>query len=342
MIIMTDFAKHLENFFIKYLIGECGSSRHTIRAYRDSFSLLLLFMKKTKGLNADRIELKNIDKGIILDFLLWLEKEYNNSLSTRNQRYAAIRSFCGYLQYVEPTRIGEWQSIRSIKLKKPLTKTISYLSIEAIKLLLEQIPTNTRSTKRDLALLALLYDSGARVQELIDLTPSCIRHEIPYTIRLTGKGKKQRIVPLQKEQVNLLKQYIEDHGLDNPEKEFGPLFLNRVGEKLTNPGITYILKKYANAAKNVNSKIIPNILSPHILRHSKAMHLLQSGINLVYIRDFLGHKSIQTTEIYARADSNQKREALESVYVNVIPEKNSERSWEKNKSLKDFLKSLGE
>ena len=338
---MTDFAKYLENFFIKYLIGECGLSKHTIRAYRDSFTLLLTFMKQVKHINADKLELKHLNRDIILDFLLWLEHEHNNGISTRNQRYAAIRSFFKYLQYEEPTRIKEWQNIRSIKLKKSIIKTVDYLSIDGIRLLLEQIPVNTRSSRRDLAMLALLYDSGARVQELTDLTPSCIRFETPYNVRLTGKGNKQRIVPLQKEQIKLLEQYMKDYGLDTPEREMRPLFSNRIGEKLTGAGITYILKKYANAARLSNKDLIPDTLSPHSFRHSKAIHLLQSGINLIYIRDFLGHKSIQTTEIYARVDSKQKREALESVYTDVIPEKNKERSWEKNRTLKDFLKSLG-
>ena len=338
---MTDFAKHLENYFLKYLIGEYGVSKHTIRAYRDSFALLLTFMKQVKNIDADKLELKHLNRNVVLDFLLWLEREHKNGITTRNQRYATIRSFCKYLQYEEPTRIGEWQNIRSIKLKKSIEKTIDYISIDGIKLILSQIPVNTRNSRRDLAMLALLYDSGARVQELIDLTPSCIRFEPPYHVRLTGKGNKQRLVPLQKEQVKLLEHYIVDFGLNTPEKEVNPLFFNRIGEKLTGAGVTYILKKYADAARLSDRDLIPDVISPHILRHSKAMHLLQAGINLVYIRDFLGHRSIQTTEIYARADSKQKREALESVYVDVIPQKNTERSWEKNQRLKDFLKGLG-
>jgi len=338
---MTDFAKHLESYFLKYLIGEYGVSKHTIRAYRDSFSLLLTFMKQVKNIDADKLELKHLNRDVVLDFLLWLEREHKNGITTRNQRYAAIRSFCKYLQYEEPTRIAEWQNIRSIKMKKSIDKTIDYITIEGIKLLLNQIPVNTRNSRRDLAMLALLYDSGARVQELIDLTPSCIRFETPHHVRLTGKGNKQRLVPLQKEQIKLLEQYIEDYGLNSPEKELNPLFFNRTGEKLTGAGVTYILNKYVNAARLTDRNLIPDIISPHSLRHSKAMHLLQAGINLVYIRDFLGHRSIQTTEIYARADSKQKREALESVYIDVIPQKSTERSWEKNRTLKDFLKSLG-
>lgn len=187
-------------------------------------------------------------------------------------------------------------------------------------------------------MLALLYDSGARVQELIDLTPACIRFETPYHIRLTGKGNKQRIVPLQKEQIKLLEEYITDYGLNRPEKELCPLFFNHTGDKLTDAGVAYILKKYVSSAKLGNPDLIHEVISPHSIRHSKAMHLLQAGINLVYIRDFWGHKSIQTAEIYARADSKQKREALESVYVDIIPQKNKERSWEKNPNLREFLR----
>ena len=135
----------------------------------------------------------------MLDFLLWLEEKYNNSISTRNQRYATIRSFYKYLQYEEPMRIGEWQNFRAIKMKKSINKTIDYLPVDGIKLLLAQIPDNNRNSRRDLAMLALFYDSDARVQELVDLTPSCIRFNIPHNIRLAGKGNKQRIVPLQKE-----------------------------------------------------------------------------------------------------------------------------------------------
>jgi integrase/recombinase XerD len=338
---MTDFGKYLEKFFNKYLIGEYGASRHTIRAYRDSFTLLLTFMNDVKFIDVDSIQLKHINRDVILDFLLWLEHEGNNSTSTRNQRYAAIRSFFKFLIYEDPTRMGEWQNIRSIRLKKTASKAISYLSIEAIKLLLEQIPQNNRSSRRDLAMIALLYDSGARVQELIDLSPSCIRFEKPFMILLTGKGNKQRLVPLQERQIEFLKEYINDYGLNKREKEMSPLFFNRIGEKLTPAGVTYILKKHANSARLINPEIIPEVISPHTLRHSKAMHLVQAGLNIFFIRDFLGHSSVQTTDLYARTDSKQKREALESVYIDVLPQSSNDRSWEKNSALKEFLKGLG-
>lgn len=214
--------------------------------------------------------------------------------------------------------------------------------MDGIKLLLAQIPTNTREGRRDLAMIALLYDSGARVQELIDLTPLDIHLVKPYYATLFGKGKKKRLVPLQEQQIALLKDYMEEQNLLKPSRNHRSLFTNNRGGKLSNAGITFILMRYVKSAHAVNPDLIPERISPHCLRHSKAMHLLQAGVNLVYIRDILGHVSIQTTEVYARADSKQKREALESAYIDVIPPiEGTIRSWEKDSKLKSWLKSLG-
>ncbi|SHG74821.1 site-specific integrase [Chryseobacterium vrystaatense] len=338
---MTDFAKYLQSFFHKYLLGNFGASSNTIRAYKKCFGLLITFMNKVKGVPPHKLELKHLNRDSISDFLNWLEINCNNSISTRNNRYAAICSFCKYLQYAVPDRLAEWQNIRSIKNKKGFSKAMNYVSVEGIKLLLEQTSMETLASRRDLAMLALLYDSGMRVQELVDLSPSCVRFEYPYHIRVTGKGNKQRDIPLLKEQINLLEQYVKENHLLRPEKQFSPLFFNRGGGKLTAAGVTYILKKYAKSAREVNSQLIPQIISPHVFRHSKAMHLLQVGVNIVYIRDFLGHVSVQTTERYARADSKQKREALEAAYEDVIPEKGRLGSWEGNDDLVNFLKDLG-
>lgn len=233
--------------------------------------------------------------------------------------------------------MSQWQSVRSIRLKRAGKSSVSYLTIDGIKCLLEQIPAETRNGRRDLALLSLLYDSGARVQELVDLTPSSLRLYKPYIVELSGKGMKKRIVPLQEKQTELLRAYIKEFGLDQPSMNMHPLFFNSWGEKLTGAGVTYILLKYARIAKIVKPELIPEKISPHVLRHSKAMHLLQGGVNLVYIRDILGHVSIQTTEIYARADSKLKQEALKNAYADVI---DKEPSWVKDPKLKVFLKNL--
>lgn len=193
--------------------------------------------------------------------------------------------------------------------------------------------------RRNLALIALMYDSGARVQEMIDLSPCSLRLDKPSHITLHGKGNKKRIVPLQSQQVTLLQAYMKENSLDMYANNQRPLFANNRGGRLTNAGITYILNGYAAMARMLKPELIPEI-SPHTLRHSKAMHLLQAGVNLIYIRDMLGHVSIQTTEIYARADSKQKRNALESAYIDIIPNVGNMGSWEKDSKLKGWLKNL--
>ena len=337
----TDLAKHLSNFFGKYLPGERAASPNTILSYRDTFVLLISYMKTQKQISAEKLCLDNLSKSVIVDFLNWLQDERGNSNSTRNYRMAAIHAFFSYMQYEMPDRLNQWQEILSIKVKKTEKKSINYLTIDGIKLLLEQIDTGNRQGRRDLALLALMYDSGARVQEIIDLKPVSLRLDKPSVVKLFGKGRKARIVPLQDEQVALLKEYLQENSLNKPEMNESPLFFNSRGEKLTRSGVTYILNHYVENARKINPQLMPDKISPHSIRHSKAMHLLQAGVNLVYIRDVLGHVSIQTTEIYARADSSQKREALEKAYIDVIPEQNKTNSWKQNEPLLLWLKNLG-
>ncbi len=172
----------------------------------------------------------------------------------------------------------------------------------------------------------------------IDLTPSAIKLDKPSTVQITGKGNKMRIVPLLEDQTKVLKCYLDEHHLLEAQARMHPLFYNSRQEKLTRPGVTYILMKYVDKAKKKNRQLIPDKLSCHSLRHSKAMHLLQAGVNLVYIRDILGHVSIQTTEVYARADSRQKREAIEKAYIDVVP--NKAPMWENNNNLLGWLKSF--
>ncbi|MEC1718633.1 tyrosine-type recombinase/integrase, partial [Schinkia azotoformans] len=251
-------------------------------------------------------------------------------------RLAALHSFFRYLQYENPENLLEWQKIMSIPVKKTKKKIVNYLTLDGIKLLLEMPDLNTENGRRDLALLTLLYDTGARVQEIIDLTPSMIRLDKPYTVKLIGKGNKARIVPLMEPTVKILKQYMEEQDLMRINANSYPLFFNKRREKLTRAGINYILNKYIKLARGENKTLIPEVFTCHCLRHSKAMHMLQSGVNLVYIRDFLGHSSVQVTEIYAKIDSKQKREAIEKAYVDVTP--NEEPMWVNNTDLLTWLK----
>lgn len=336
----TDFAKHLTKYFTEHLILEKGASSNTIRAYSNTFSLLLAFMEDKEHIKADRLSCNHFTREIILRFLDWLQSDRQCGNSTRNQRLAAIHSFFKYLQYEDPKQIQLWQDILYIKVKRHVKKSVNYLSVDGIHFLLEQIPADTKDGRRNLALIALLYDSGARVQEIIDLTPSSLRLNKPYSITILGKGNKKRIVPLMEEQIALLRMYMEENRLNEPAFSQRPLFSNSRGGKLSNSGVTYILNMYAHNARILKPELILEKISPHSLRHSKAMHLLQAGVNLVYIRDILGHVSIQTTEIYARADSKLKREALEAAYINVIPNLSNEGSWEKDSKLKQWLMNL--
>jgi len=334
----TDFAAYISDFISRYLPNEKGASANTIASYRDTFVLLLNFTEKEKQVKIEKLTLDKITKETIIGFLDWIQRERKCSNTTRNSRLAAIHSFYRYLQYESMDYLHECQKILSVRFKKTKRESMTYLTIEGIKLLLQQPDTTTSRGRRDLTLLSLMYDTGARVQEIIDLSPSMLRLNKPPTIKIIGKGNKARLVPMLDAQTEHLKNYLKENRLNEPFANMYPLFFNSRKEKLTRAGINHIVQKYAITARKENGMIIPENISCHSLRHSKAMHLLQAGVNLVYIRDILGHVSIQTTEIYARADSKQKREALEKAYVNVNP--NEEPIWTKDVTLVTWLKKF--
>lgn len=334
----NDFSRYLTDFLFKYLPGERGASHNTIAAYRDTFVLLIRYIETEKNIKVNKLNISHITHKLILEFLDWLQSERKSSNATRNMRLAAIHSFCQYLQYEELSTFHESQKIQSIKIKKHEKQSISYLSIDAIRLLLRQPDITTSKGRRDLALLSLMYDTGARVQEIIDMTPENIRLDKPHTIKIKGKGNKCRIVPMLENQVKVLQNYMYENGLLQPHSNLYPLFGNTRKEKFTRAGVTCILKKYVEMARISDKSLMPHNVSCHSLRHSKAMHLLQAGVNLVYIRDILGHVSVTTTEIYARADSKQKRDAIEKAYEDTAPKENA--VWTNNDNLMQWLKSF--
>lgn len=336
----TDFAMQLSRYLGTYLPGQLGCSVNTIRSYRDTFSLFLRYCRDEEGLLPQKLTLEQINHTLVEQFLLWLENDRDCKAATRNNRLAAIHGFYRYLQVELPHMIASCQKILSIPYKKVQKKVISYLTLDGIKAILAQPDTTTPSGRRDVAMLSLLYDTGARVQELVDLQMGDIRLSCPTVIRLTGKGNKSRLVPIMAPTEKLLRQYLDECGKDISIHRGYPLFCNRMGEKLTRAGVTYILNKYLSQAKMSGDNFLPESFSPHGLRHSKAMHLLQSRVNLVYIRDLLGHADISTTEVYARADEHFKRKALEQAYPSPTP-LSEEPAWHKDDELLDWLKNLG-
>lgn len=336
-----DFDVAVEKFFGQYLVAELNASTNTIKSYRDTFLLLIGFIKSQLNIAIERITLDLFDRTLVCRFLDWLEESKGNSFSTRNQRYACLRSFFSYLMYIDPAHMSQWKLICTIKQKKGKKDVLNYLTVEGMAYFLQCIDVTTRTGRRNLTLLSFLYNTGARVQELIDLTPAALRMSEPYCVEILGKGNKKRLVPFDESMHNLLVKYMEEYNLNEISMHSHPLFFNARGQKLTRPGIAYLIDKYADIARSEHPDLIPKKLSPHCFRHSKAMHLLQAKCPLIYIRDFLGHVSIETTEVYARTDTERKREALEAAYSKVGISMSTQNNWEKDPKLKAFLKSLG-
>lgn len=337
----TILSVHLKGFFQKFLPLERGTSKHTIRSYSNTFTKLYEFFLSVKHKQANKVDLKDIARENIIEFLDWLEYSGNNKVTTRNSRLASIRAFCHYMQYKDVTNINKWQEILTIKAKKTDQPVVSYLSQEGMTKLLAQIPTDTLQGRRHLAILAFLYDTGARAQELISFTPHNLHLTNPMHVVLTGKGRKKRIVPIHEKLKEILKVYMKDIGVDETLVGREPLFRNTYGRTLTNAGLSYIINYYADMVRNKYPGLIPDKISPHSFRHSKATHLLQAGLNIIYVRDILGHNSVKYTEIYARIDSKQKREAIEKAYKDLVPTPIDNGYWSEDKELLSWLRSLG-
>lgn len=332
----TTLAMHISQFLSHYLAGQRNLSPNTIKAYRDVFVLLLRFCRDEKGIAVERLELEQIDAQLVGVFLDHLEQERHCSLRTLNQRLAVLHAFFRYVQVEEPTLLLQSQRILAIPLRRFVRHEVNYLSKDHLAALLAQPDLNRSDGRRDAVLLSVLYDTGARVQELIDLTAGDVRLEAPAQVRILGKGRKVRVVPLMENTARLLQQYIDENHLALPENYDRPLFRNKYGNQLTRAGINYILQKHLQKVRDSYPHLKQKV-SPHTLRHTKAMHLIQGGISLDIVRDFLGHVDIKTTELYARANLEMKRAAIEKVSPAPVPKI---PSWKENKSLLQWLQRL--
>jgi integrase/recombinase XerD len=287
----------------------------------------------------EKITIPKLTKALVIEFLTWLEKVRKCSISTRNQRLAALHAFFRYIQKEYPENLFEIQKILAIPYKRKSKPMVPYLTANELKILLEQPDLKTKDGRRDLVLLAVLYDTAARVQELVDLRIRDVRLTSPAVIILHGKGDKSRPVPVMEKTRTLLRQYLDESKLTTGLAEMElPLFYNQQQKTLSRWGVSYIINKYVDIAKLDPHFSIGFPVTPHVFRHSKAMHLLQANVNLIYIRDFLGHVDVATTEVYARADSEMKRKALENTYIDLIPDELPK--WEKDGVLLSWLNNL--
>ena len=332
----TDFAVFLRRFLTAHLAGLRGYSPNTIASYRDAFKLLICYFRDERSIPPEKLTLELIDAAAITGFLTWLRTSRHNTASTSNQRLAAIDSFFTWMQSQDPARMACCQDILAIPAKKHDRQAVAHLTVQQTRQLLALPDRSTRRGRRDATLLATLYDTAARVQELADLTVRDIRLDHPAMAALTGKGRKTRHVPLDTNTAALLTAYLTERQLDSPGRDDHPLFFNQHRSKLSRGGITWILRKYQ--ARATDPALASARLSPHILRHSRAMHLYDADVPLPYIRDILGHVDLSTTEIYARASTEAKRKALEAVYANVVTADLAE--WNQNPELLSWLASL--
>lgn len=337
---VNDFAWYLSRFLTVYLSGEKNLSTNTIIVYRDSFRLFLLFCEQKMKVSPDKITLSFLTKDLVIKYLNWLETERKCSIATRNQRLSSIHGFLKYIQKEVPESLLELKRILGISSKKATKAIVPYLTEDELRILFQQPDTGTRQGRRDLVLLVLMYDSAARVQEIADLRVKNIRLNTPAVISLHGKGNKTRHVPILGKTKDLVAEYMEDHkkhawGVGIAD---APVFFNQKHQQLSRWGISYILNTYVELAKKNDAFNVNFPVTPHVLRHSKAMGMLKSGIALIYIKDFLGHANVTTTEVYARADSEMKRRVLEESYRELQTEELPK--WEDDTGLMQWLNGL--
>ena len=304
----TKFAQYLNKFFTIYLSDANGYTPMTIDSYRYVFILFLAFMEE-QHIPADKVEISDLTRHNVLKYLDWLQARRGNSVSTRNQRQAVINSFIKFLMYELPEYLAEFQKILKLPVKKAPQKEISYLKTDGVKLLFDQIDINSKNGLRDYAILTLFYTTGIRVTELVGIRVKDVSLLPPATLLVHGKGQKSRFVPLTKESIATLNKYICTAGLVNDEHLNDWLFINHMGQQFTRQGIHYIVKKYAGMSREKNPALMPKDFSSHNLRHTIAMELVDSGVDLIYIRDLLGHVSVTSTEIYAKASTEKKKES---------------------------------
>jgi site-specific recombinase XerD len=306
---MTALAPHLASFLREHLPKERRASQHTCEAYAQCFQLLLCFAADRLKIKPAKIEIERLDAPLILAFLAHLEKKRGNSARTRNARLAAINSFFRYLEYRVPSCLDQSRRIHAIPLKKTDQSLVSYLTRNELQALLDAPDTRIVSGIRDRAMLHLTFAAGMRVSELVGLRLDQIDRQSMSSVHVMGKGRRERVLPLWKETAAAIRAWLKVR----PASGAPELFLNARGHPMTRSGFEYILEKHvATAARNTPS-IASKRVTPHVLRHTCAMHTLQATRDVRKVSLWLGHARLQSTEIYLRADPTEKLEALSAM-----------------------------
>lgn len=300
----------LKRFFSHYLPVHKGLSVNTVRAYRDAIKLLLCYVADTLGESVDSLSVEAINENIVLGFLDAVENDRGCTKSTRNARLAAIRSLFAFIAREEPELVLQSQQIRTIPIKRTEHKSIEYLEEKEMQAVFDAIDINSRTGIRDRALLLLLYNTGARVSEVVNLEFADLRLDEAAQISLHGKGNKDRSCPLWPETVTALKAYIKQRRPNTTENQ--QVFLNANGDPITRFGIRHITRKYGMQAQAKRPLLEGKPLNPHRIRHTTAMHLLRAGNDINMVSYWLGHADLNTTHVYVEIDMKTKRRMLEN------------------------------
>jgi site-specific recombinase XerD len=328
---------YVQKFFQDYLKAHRGLSSNTVFGYRDAIKLFLAFLSKHTRSHTTKLSLVDLSAENVLSFLSDVEKTRQCSVATRNLRLCALRTFFGYLVTQDTLHAGQYQRVISIPLKQSSHRMMEYLEVKEVKAVIDCIDRNGATGRRDYALLNFLYNTGARVQEACDLRIENIHFEPPPLVTITGKGRKTRQVPLWPETATLLKSYIAERGPStNPQNR---VFLNARGQSLTRFGIRYIIRSRVAAAVKRCPNLARKKIGPHTFRHTTAMHLLQSGVDLTVIKNWLGHVNLDTTHAYVEIDLEMKRKALSSC-APVCKTKNLQYLIKQNNDIICWLESL--
>ena len=298
----------VQGFFQNYLLVDRGLSQNTVMAYRDTLKLFFSFECLRQKKPVTKLVLDDINADAVLLFLNQLEIKRNNSIVTRNLRLASLKTFSLFLTTKDVLRAGEYQRIMALPLKKAPRKLIDYLEVSEVKAIIGDFDQENKHEQRDHVLLNLLYNTGARVQEICDLTVSSITFGQLPVVTLVGKGNKTRMVPIWQDTAKLLMDYLSNYQL--LDKPTAKLFLNACGQPLGRFGIRYIIKKRVKSASEHCPGLKTKSIGPHTFRHTIAMHLLQAGVDLTIIRSWLGHVSLETTHAYVEIDMEMKRKVL--------------------------------
>jgi site-specific recombinase XerD len=324
----------VQSFFLNYLKGVRGASNHTVRAYRDTLKLFFMYLDRKQGRSLSNLTLDDIQAEAVMGFLNHLESTRGNSTVTRNCRLAAIRCFSQHLLRNDVTRAEQYGRILAIPTKRSTSSPAFYLEPEQVRAIITAVNPKETNAVRDRALLLFLYNTGARVSEALDIRQRDLHLDRPRQVRLRGKAGKERICPLWSETANALRQLIKT------ELASEVIFKNALGKPLTRDGVAYLIQKYVRRASEILPKLNIRRVTPHIFRHSCAVALLQAGVDITVIRDYLGHATVATTNRYVTSNLKMRRDVLEAFWKRAGLERGPRHRWRPSQKLLAFLESL--